>query len=115
MTDRHDADFSAFVERVGGDQEFIVECVELFAAAYPPLLRSVREAVEAGSPARVSATAHALKGMVSNFSRQGPARLAEQLERMGDSGALAGAPELLSQLESEIDRLLVALRRLAER
>jgi HPt (histidine-containing phosphotransfer) domain-containing protein len=105
-------DFSAMLERFGGDRQFIAECVGLFLAEMPAALEAIRHAVQSNSALRLSEAAHALKGMTSNFSEAGPARTAAQLDALARTGHLADAPRLVSQLEREMDRLVAAFQTL---
>ena len=103
-------DFSAFIDRLGGDMEFVAECIELFEQEAPAALASVRDAVAGGSADLVSNAAHALKGMAGNFSAAGPAATAARLDRLARDGDLSEAAALMSRLEAEVPELVAALR-----
>jgi HPt (histidine-containing phosphotransfer) domain-containing protein len=107
-------DVSGVVEKLGGDWDFIAECVDLFAAELPAMMQTLRDSVAAGSPERVHAAAHALKGMMSNFCEEGPARTAGTLDHHAREGRIDEAPRLLAELEDEVPRLVAALQALKQ-
>jgi len=102
-------DVTGVVDRLGGDRAFVSECVDLFAAELPLRLQALREGVRAASAEAVQATAHALKGMTSNFCLEGPARTAHLLVSAARDGRLDEAPRLLARLEDELQGLQAAL------
>jgi two-component system sensor histidine kinase/response regulator len=112
MAEQATYDVTGVVDKLGGDREFIAECVDLFEAELPPLMNALRDSVSAASLERVQAAAHALKGMTSNFCEDGPAKTAGRLDHMAREGQLQDAPRLVTQLEEEVARLLDALHAL---
>jgi HPt (histidine-containing phosphotransfer) domain-containing protein len=112
MSEQADYDVTGVIDKLGGDREFIAECVDLFEAELPLLMTSLRDGVSADSPERVQAAAHALKGMTSNFCEDGPAKTAGRIDHLAREGHLQDAPELVAQLEGELARLLAALHAL---
>ena len=54
-------DTTAVLESVGGDEEFLGELVAIFRAAWPNLLREIREALADEDLSAVEKTAHVLK------------------------------------------------------
>ncbi len=106
-----EVDRDALVDQLGGDLETARELVTLFLKEWPWMVESVRRSVEAGSPPDLYFTAHALKGMVGNFS-QGPAmQTSGMLEALGRAGSMEGSAELLIELEAQFRALGASLRR----
>ncbi len=85
-----------------------------FAANAPGQLGDIRTAVAAADATALVATAHKLKGSALNLGLPLVGEAAFALENLGDTGTTDGAADLLSRLESELDRALAALAELAE-
>lgn len=97
------------LELVGGEQALLAELIESFLQDTPPLLTSMRRALEQGDPAQLGMAAHTLKSTSRGF---GAVRLSEwcvELEAMGNAGTLDGAAELVTQLEKEYQQVSRAL------
>jgi two-component system sensor histidine kinase/response regulator len=107
-------DVSGVLDKLGGDREFLAECIDLFAAELPAMMQTLRDSIQAASPDRVHAAAHALKGMTSNFCEDGPAKTAGRIDRLAREGQIDEAPRLFAELEDEIEKLLADLRALKE-
>jgi two-component system, sensor histidine kinase and response regulator len=106
-------DREELLQRMDGDLELLRELAELFFAGYPKKLTELREAITAGDAAVVERVAHSLKGSVGNFAAPAAFEAAEQLETMGRTADLAGAPAVCGTLEAEIERLKPALNAVA--
>ncbi len=98
-------DREAALQRVGGDEVFLAELIELFLQDYPRLLDEVRGALARNDADGLSRNAHALKGSASNFGAKPVCAAAQALEALGKSGNLDGADDLLGRLEMELERL----------
>jgi HPt (histidine-containing phosphotransfer) domain-containing protein len=97
------------LELVGGEQALLAELIDSFLQDTPPLLASMRRALEQGDPAQLGLAAHTLKSTSRGF---GAMRLSEwcvELEAMGNAGTLDGAAELVTQLEKEYQQVSRAL------
>ena len=102
-------DFPRLLERVGGDRKALAQLVRIFRADSPKQVARVRKAIrEADAPA-LRAAAHAIKGAVANFAAPAATEAAVRLQRMGDTGHLAGAEGALARLEAEIGKVLETL------
>jgi HPt (histidine-containing phosphotransfer) domain-containing protein len=97
------------LDRIGGDREFLAELLELFRADYPEQLERAREATARGDAAGLQHVAHSLKGALRNLSAGIAARLAEEIEGMGQRGEVSGAEGRLAELEREAARVVTAL------
>jgi len=85
--------------------------IGLFLDTAPRQLQRLQRAVEADDAAVIAATAHALRGAMSNFAVADISHL-EQLEELGREGRLTSAPATLARVEADIAALLTELRAL---
>jgi two-component system, sensor histidine kinase and response regulator len=102
------------MERIDGDAALLSELVELLRADSHTQIRVMREAIEIGNARAVQATAHTLKGALSNLAADSASRVAAQLEVMGATGDLKGAKGKLDELELELARALKGLENLRQ-
>ncbi|HYN01902.1 MAG TPA: response regulator, partial [Vicinamibacteria bacterium] len=108
-------DFPRLLERVGGDRKALAQLVRIFQTDSPKQLARIRKALRESDAAALRSAAHAVKGAVSNFAAPAATEAALRLQRMGDTGHLAGAEAALERLEREIGRVLEALAEAAPR
>ncbi len=106
-------DRDALLARLFGDVTLAAAMAALFADECPRLLADVRSAMAAGDAHAVERAAHALKSSVGNFHAASAVQAAERLEQLGRRGDVAGAREVLPDLEQALSALLPALRGLA--
>jgi HPt (histidine-containing phosphotransfer) domain-containing protein len=102
-------DFPRLFERVGGDRKALAQLVRIFRVDSPKQVARIREAIRIGDAPGLRAAAHAVKGAVSNFAAPAATEAAVRLQRMGDTGNLAGAEDALDRLEREVGKALEAL------
>ena len=102
-------DFPRLLERVGGDRKALAQLVRIFRADSPKQLARIRKAIRESDAPALRSAAHAVKGAVSNFAAPSATDAAARLQRMGDTGHLAGAEAALDRLEREIGRVLEVL------
>jgi CheY-like chemotaxis protein len=95
---------------LGGSPEFLGELIDLFLAETPAYLARLRTVVAAADPAGLARAAHSLKGSAANLGATELQERCGQLERLGRSGSLAGADELLAGLLDDYRRVESALR-----
>ncbi len=98
-------DKNRILDRVGGDPELLKEILDLFLGDSPNLLTEIREAFEQSDPDRMEKAAHTLKGSVGNFAAIGAEQAALRVETIGRFGDLTQAPQAITLLEKEIDRV----------
>ena len=102
-------DETELLERVEGDIEFLGDTVEMLTADGPVLLEQLKRFLAAGDAQAVGRSAHALKGMVSNFCAADVVRCALEVERMGKSGSLESATAAMRALEEGLGSLTAEL------
>lgn len=66
-----------------GDEELIVELLEVFEATYPKTLASVEKAMKEKNHSELELHAHTLKGMISNFFADELKEASYALEKSG--------------------------------
>jgi two-component system sensor histidine kinase/response regulator len=91
-----------------GEPDILCELIELFLADVPSQLDALREAVQSGDILSVKRIAHTLKGGSRNMGVVRMAAICAELEQIGRSETLAGAPVWISRLEEEFERVRVA-------
>jgi two-component system, sensor histidine kinase and response regulator len=98
-------DLAALRARVEGDQDLLVELVDLYLESSPTLFSELESAVRAGDAQRVARVAHTLKGMLSNICAPSCAAAALELETIGNTLELARVDDARFALEKEATRL----------
>lgn len=97
------------LERVDNDIGFLAETVQMLESDGKSLLADIERAIASGDAAAVGRTAHALKGMVSNFCAPETQECALVIERAGKAGDLAGAPAALQTAKARVEALTAEL------
>ena len=105
-------DPDALLSNLGGDEELLVEIIDLFVDDCPKVMDAIRGAVADGDAEAVCQAAHRLKGSVGSLSAAPAFEAARHLEDVGRGGEMAAAPAALAALENEIERLRVELETL---
>jgi CheY-like chemotaxis protein len=100
------------LERLGGDDELLMELTDIFHAETPRMMAALRTAVDAGDATNVQRVSHTLRGSVAVFGAHAASHAALALEHMARGGSLAGASDALATLDDEIARLSEELTRL---
>src|ERR1700760_110404 len=90
------------LEHLGGDERLLREVLSIFLAEAPKHMEALRAAVTQGVAATVETAAHTLKGELGYLGIPEISRMAAQLEDMGRSRNLTGAPGLLAQFEADV-------------
>jgi HPt (histidine-containing phosphotransfer) domain-containing protein len=103
-------DEQELLDRVDQDVEFLAETVQLLVDEGPALVREIRAAAAAGDAAAVGRSAHALKGMISNFCADAAHGSAAEVERLGKGGDLVGVPAAVDALDGRLAELIAALK-----
>jgi two-component system sensor histidine kinase/response regulator len=102
-------DWSAALQRVGGDGALLGELVRTFLHESTAHMHEIRSAIHRGDAPRLERAAHSLKGAMRALGVTRPADCAEQLELMGKNADLSGAEELLAVLQNQMLRLAEVL------
>jgi two-component system sensor histidine kinase/response regulator len=98
-------DEAELVERVDNDFAFLAETVQMLTVDGRSLMDHVRRATEAGDAPTLYKSAHALKGMISNFCSATAHACALEVEGMGRGGDLTNAPAAVERLREHLEAL----------
>lgn len=96
------------LEQMGGDEELMVELVEVFLEDLPERLQEIEAALAAGDAETLSRAAHTLKGSVGNFAAHAAYETAFELETLAKQGT-EGADQVYAKLGAQIELLKKAL------
>lgn len=106
-------DITEIVERFAGDINFVHDVVGIFRDSAPTYMEGLDQAVKDGSAEDFTHNAHALKGMVGNFSQGAAFEQSAMLEQLGRDGQMDQAAEgyallkdLMDHFDQELERLL---------
>jgi CheY-like chemotaxis protein len=97
------------LEALGGNRKLLDIISRAALEESPRLLQDLRNSIAAGDAAALRIAAHSLRGGFRYFGQSQATDLAARLERMGETGNLEEAGELLDRLESATARMLPVL------
>jgi CheY-like chemotaxis protein len=98
-------DNDQFVEQTGGDPDLALELIETFRNERTRMLEPVLEAVDHRDPRGLAQAAHQLEGAFGSLAAPRAAEAARRLGRIARTGKLDEAPDALTALRAEVDRL----------
>jgi PAS domain S-box-containing protein len=90
----------------------IAELIDLYFETAPPLLEKIGAAIQQGESRALYLAAHTLRPGSAYLGAMQLAALCAELETIGETGQLEGAPAKLAELEAEFSRVKIALVRL---
>ncbi|MEZ4649993.1 MAG: response regulator [Candidatus Eisenbacteria bacterium] len=102
-------DYESLLARCMGRPAFADRLIRKLAEFLPEWVEDIERAVADEDAPALNAAAHKLKGASASVSAEPIRRLAERLEECGRVSDLSVAPDLVSDLRSEHDRLLSSL------
>jgi CheY-like chemotaxis protein len=105
-------DRDSLMERLGGDEQLLIDVIRVFLDDCPARLAAIKAAVDSRDAERIRTSAHALKGAAANLSAKGLFEAAGMLERLGVERRLEPADAAWRQLSIEATSVIAALRRL---
>jgi CheY-like chemotaxis protein len=107
-------DWAVALDYVGGDRKLLRDLAGIFLDECPRWMAELRQAIAAGNAADVKRLGHTLKGSLGHFGVPTGFEAAYQLEMMGRSGILNGAPEACAALAGQLERLRPVLAAFVE-
>ena len=107
-------DWPAAWANLEGDRQLMGELARLFLNDLPHQMEAVHKAAEKTQGYDLERAAHRLKGSVGNFAAKPAFEAAYHLEKIARQGDLGKVPEAVGALESEIERLQLALEKWAD-
>jgi HPt (histidine-containing phosphotransfer) domain-containing protein len=84
--------------------------IHTFLRDTPKRLSGIAASIRRNNSESLASLAHALKGSVSIFGAEAARKQANELQEIGRSSELSGAPEVLALLKEEIAKLQANLR-----
>ena len=102
-------DETELLDRVDNDTAFLGDTVQMLVTDGRALMEEVRRAAAAGDARALNRSAHALKGMISNFCSPDAHECALEVERLGRSGDLSAAPAAVERLHARLEALTAEL------
>jgi signal transduction histidine kinase/ligand-binding sensor domain-containing protein/CheY-like chemotaxis protein/HPt (histidine-containing phosphotransfer) domain-containing protein len=97
---------SETLESLGGDENLLLEVIEIFREQAPKHLARLRAAIAQWDAKAVETTAHSLKGELGYLSVPETHQMARELEEAGRNSDLEGAARLLPRFEADVATLL---------
>ncbi len=91
-------EYEKSLQRLGGDKELFSEFVDIFMADSPKMIDDICSAIETADALALEKSAHALKGLMSNFGAKPCCDMALSLE-------IAGREQMLSEVDDQLPRL----------
>ena len=104
-------DWKQALEAVEGREELLRELVDIFFTECPALLASIRQAIDGRDAGNLRLYAHRLKGCLRYFGVNRAGQCASDLETMARAGDLEEAAAKCRELESALDHLMPALKK----
>jgi signal transduction histidine kinase/CheY-like chemotaxis protein len=101
------------LSRLEGDEQLLLELIEVFQADSDSLLQQVSQAVSSQNAAELERSAHKLKGAVSIFGNEAT-QAALVLETMGRNREIGNAADALVELQKNMAALEKALNELRQ-
>ena len=98
------------LRHVNGNRSLLAKLIKTFLSDAPMRLERLRIAVGGADVVKLHEAAHSLKGAAGYIGAHGVSEMASRLCDMGRHHCLDGAPETLSVLEDEYQRLTPILR-----
>jgi|GEM_PF-441888 len=93
-------DKAAMMENFKDSPDLLKNIAGLFIEHSPKWMKEIEEAITQGDATKLRASAHALKGSVSNFVQDGPYELAAELEQKGRAGDMSGTEAIYASLRT---------------
>ena len=110
LTEAIDAEtFQSLKDMIGDDEEVLAEFIDNYLEDAPQRLLAIHRAIDNKDAAELYSFAHALKSLSVTIGAMSVAKLCEELEAIGNAGNTVGASTLASQIETEYQRVEVAL------
>jgi two-component system, sensor histidine kinase and response regulator len=104
-------DAGATLERLGGDEELLLEVLNIFLVDAPRHMASLKSAIAESDAGAIEALAHSLKGEVGYLGIAAVSQKAQKMEELGQQSEFRLAAELYEIFEPEISQIFVSMRR----
>jgi CheY-like chemotaxis protein len=91
------------------DDRLLREVIDIYVSEAPKRIASIRDAISKRDPQLLAAAAHALRSSSGNVGASRVREICAELEKIGRSGEITGAPKLVEELVAEYERAVLAL------
>ena len=98
-------DLSSVMERIGGDESFLKELLNLYIEDFSEKFEELKEAIDQQNFETIQKLGHTLKGSSANLSLPSLQEAFFEMEKAGREKNIAMAQQTLSLLDSEFQRL----------
>jgi PAS domain S-box-containing protein len=95
-------DIADALARLEGNQELFGEIVQMFLEQYPRLLAEIHRSLSSADCHALTSAVHTLGSSAGQVGANKALAIARRIEGMGDQEDLAGVPEILAQLGTEL-------------
>jgi HPt (histidine-containing phosphotransfer) domain-containing protein len=106
--------WAAALEYAGNDEKLLADVVTIFLDEASERMADVRRSIEEGDAELLRRSAHTLKGCLRIFEPERATEYAAQLEQAGKNEQLDQAPNLLKELEPQMELVIAELQRHAQ-
>jgi CheY-like chemotaxis protein/HPt (histidine-containing phosphotransfer) domain-containing protein len=110
LIDTAPADLMKLLRGLKGDEELLRSIIAKFLETWPWRVAELHGALRDRDGEAVSTAAHALRGSVTLVGAVAAGERLEELENLGESGELSGAPGVMEELEGALARVTEFLR-----
>lgn len=93
------------LERIGGDEEFLNELLQIYREEFTRRYAELEKAIEEKDFQSIKENGHSLKGASANLSLPALREAAYEMEMAGKNQDLTSAKNALIKLKDEFDRL----------
>ena len=105
QTSKSPIDLSSVLERIGGDESFLQELLNLYTQDFSEKFEELKEAISQQNFEAIQKLGHTLKGSSANLSLTSLQEASFQMEKAGREKNIAMARQTLSLLDDEFQRL----------
>ncbi|MFQ5722325.1 MAG: Hpt domain-containing protein [Candidatus Aminicenantales bacterium] len=98
-------DLSSVLERIGGDESFLQELLNLYTEDFSEKFEELKQAIDQQNFEAIQKIGHTLKGSSANLSLNSLQEASFEMEKAGREKNIEMARQTLSLLDNEFQRL----------
>ncbi|MBI9033108.1 MAG: Hpt domain-containing protein [Bacteroidales bacterium] len=95
-------------------KDIVAEIIDIFITEYPERITNLEKSIADSDADLLRSTAHGFKGVISHFSAQEPLLITKEMEIKGKDGDFSGMSELLDQLITCCDQMLIEMEQIKQ-
>ena len=104
-------DFEVALERLGDDEEFLMEMLDELILQLGETIQNLEEAIHKSDFQNVRSLAHGMKGATSNLGADRIADYLLEMEKKGADQALDGSEELLEKIKTTFEEMKIEVEK----